>query len=123
LTGQLSLYRVCGVTRTRRPSAQTIAIVDALARDVERWRYGYDLCTELGLQAGSVYPILIRLAERGLLETSWETERATGRPPRHLYRLTGSGREFAAELADPAARASNPARTVRRSILRLDGAR
>jgi DNA-binding PadR family transcriptional regulator len=94
-----------------------------LAHDPERWRYGYDLCTELGLQAGSVYPILIRLAERGLLETSWETERATGRPPRHLYRLTGSGRAFAAELAAQVVQATNSARIVRRSALRLDGAR
>jgi DNA-binding PadR family transcriptional regulator len=103
---------------------QTIAVLNALAHDPERWRYGYDLCTELGLQAGSVYPILIRLAERGLLETSWEAERAPGRPPRHLYRLTDSGRAFAAELAAaPAGGATSTARIVRRSALRWDGAR
>jgi DNA-binding PadR family transcriptional regulator len=124
LTGELWLYRVFVVTRTRRPSAQTIAVLNALAHDPERWRYGYDLCTELGLQAGSVYPILIRLAERGLLETSWEAERATGRPPRHLYRLTDSGRVFAAELAAaPAGGTTSSARVVRRSALRWDGAR
>jgi hypothetical protein len=56
--------------------------------DPGRWRYGYDLCTELGIRAGSMYPILIRLADRGLLETSWEDQRAPGRPARHLYRLS-----------------------------------
>ena len=55
----------------------------------------------VGLKAGSLYPILIRLADRGLLEARWEepSEQPTGRPPRHLYRLTSSGRELAAQLA------------------------
>lgn len=69
-------------------------VLQALAEDPDRWRYGYDLCTQLGLKAGSIYPILIRLADRGLLETSWEAERVPGRPPRHLYRLTAAGCEY-----------------------------
>jgi len=64
------------VTRVRQPSAQTAAVLQALAKDPGQWRYGYDLCAQLGVQAGSMYPILIRLADRGLLETSWETEAA-----------------------------------------------
>jgi DNA-binding PadR family transcriptional regulator len=93
------------VTRTRRPSAQTLAVLTALADEPGRWRYGYDLCTQLGLQAGSMYPILMRLADRGLLETSWETERVPGRPARHLYRLTSTGLAYAetsAASGDPA---------------------
>jgi DNA-binding PadR family transcriptional regulator len=46
-----------------------------------------------------VYPILIRLAERGHLATSWETDPPRGRPPRHLYRLTGEGAELARAVA------------------------
>jgi len=46
-----------------------------------------------------MYPILMRLADRGLLETTWESEPPGGRPARHLYRLSGTGRTFAAELA------------------------
>ena len=91
------------MTRTRRPSPQTVAVLQALTEDPDRWRHGYDLCTQLGIPAGSMYPILIRLADRGLLETSWETERVAGRPARHLYRLSGAGREFAAEHAATAA--------------------
>jgi PadR family transcriptional regulator, regulatory protein PadR len=53
----------------------------------------------LGIKAGSMYPILMRLADRGLLETSWERDAQPGRPPRHLYRLTHGGIDFAAELA------------------------
>ena len=77
-----------------------------LAEDPGRWRYGYDLCAELGLQAGSMYPILIRLADRGLLETSWEAEAAPGKPPRHLSRLTGAGRAYAASVTAAAATAA-----------------
>ena len=91
------------MTRMRRPSAQTMTVLQALAENPDRWRYGYDLCTHLGLKAGSMYPILIRLADRGLLETSWEAERVPGRPARHLYRLTAAGREYAAAEARAAA--------------------
>jgi DNA-binding PadR family transcriptional regulator len=83
--------------RNRPPSPQTVNVLLALAADPARWRYGYDLVTEVGLKSGSLYPILVRLADRGLLETSWEPG-VGSRPPRHLYRLTGLGREFVADL-------------------------
>jgi DNA-binding PadR family transcriptional regulator len=91
------------VTRIRRPSPQTAAVLQALAEDPDRWRYGYDLCAQLGMQPGSMYPILIRLADRELLETSWETDPVPGRPARHLYRLTGAGRAYATSTAVAAA--------------------
>lgn len=87
------------VIRARRPSAQTTLLLDALARDPSAWRYGYELGVEIDLRSGSLYPILMRLAERGLLETSWESEPPEGRPRRHLYRLTAAGLAFAAQLA------------------------
>ena len=83
--------------RNRPPSPQTVNVLRALAADPARWRYGYDLVTEVHLKSGSLYPILVRLADRGLLETSWEPG-AGSRPPRHLYRLTGAGRDFVAGL-------------------------
>ncbi len=89
--------------RNRPPSAQTIRVLRALAADPAHWRYGYDLATEIHLKSGSLYPILVRLADRGLLETSWEPGQAS-RPPRHLYRLTPAGREYVAAL--PAASAA-----------------
>jgi PadR family transcriptional regulator PadR len=85
------------VQRNRPPSPQTVNVLRALAADPARWRYGYDLVTEVNLKSGSLYPILVRLADRGLLETSWEPG-VDSRPPRHLYRLTGAGREFVAAL-------------------------
>src|SRR5688572_17996577 len=95
--------------RNRPHSPQTVAILFALADYPEGWRYGYDLCHELDLKAGTLYPILMRLADRGLLETKWETEAPQGRPARHLYRLTGEGREVAAELK----RAAGTSRRIR----------
>jgi PadR family transcriptional regulator, regulatory protein PadR len=79
------------VPRSSDTSAQTIRLLTALGRQGRRWRYGYDLSKENGLKSGSLYPILIRLADRGLLETDWESEPPRGRPPRHLYRLTSAG--------------------------------
>ncbi|WP_051809318.1 PadR family transcriptional regulator [Actinoplanes subtropicus] len=83
--------------RNRPPSPQTVNVLRALAADPARWRYGYDLGAEVNLKSGSLYPILVRLADRGLLETAWEPS-AGSRPPRHLYRLTGDGRDFVAAL-------------------------
>jgi PadR family transcriptional regulator, regulatory protein PadR len=111
------------MTRSRRPSAQTTAIVLALAQEPATWRYGYELCQRLHLKAGSVYPILMRLADRGLLETTWDTDVPAGRPPRHLYRLTGPGRVLAGRLAaDPAGQptAARAGRRIRRRP-RLEG--
>jgi len=87
------------VTHSRRLSAQATAVVLALAETPTAWRYGYELCQRLGIKAGSMYPILMRLADRGLLETAWESDAPVGRPPRHPYRLTGPGRALAADLA------------------------
>jgi DNA-binding PadR family transcriptional regulator len=58
------------------------------------WRYGYELLTETGLKSGSLYPMLMRLAQRSLLEAAWERDPPAGRPPRHLYRLTSQGRQW-----------------------------
>src|SRR5262245_31054907 len=98
------------MTRSRRPSAQTISVILALAETPTTWRYGYDLCQQTGLKAGSMYPILMRLADRALLETAWEKNVGAGRPPRHLYRLNAAGRALAAELVISAKRESTASR-------------
>jgi DNA-binding PadR family transcriptional regulator len=92
------------MTRTRRPSVQTLAVLRALAEHPDRWRHGYDLCTQLGIAAGSMYPILIRLSDRGLLDTSWETEHVPGRPARHLYRISGTGLAYVTSVPEAAPR-------------------
>jgi DNA-binding PadR family transcriptional regulator len=96
------------MARSRRPSAQTLRVLNALTAQPATWRYGYELGQEVGLKAGSLYPILIRLCDRGLLEASWETDPPSGRPPRHLYRLTAEGLTWVDEVAAPAAALSKP---------------
>jgi PadR family transcriptional regulator PadR len=92
LTDQLYICRVYGM----RLSPQTLMVLDAFFEDPRDWKYGYDISRNTGLKSGTLYPILMRLAERQLLETGWETGEA-GKPPRHLYRLTADGLHFARE--------------------------
>ena len=86
-------------------SAQTLLVLRALAGAPADWRHGYDLAKQTGLKSGTLYPILVRLADRGLVEACWEEGRPAGRPPRHLYRLSSEGLDQAraALVAAPAA--------------------
>jgi PadR family transcriptional regulator PadR len=92
------------------PSWQLTAVVRALAEQPATWRYAAELCQRLDLTAGALYPVLMRLADRGMLETSWEPQVPAGRSPRHRYRLTGPGRVLAEELK---AAPPSPARAAR----------
>jgi PadR family transcriptional regulator, regulatory protein PadR len=72
-------------------SPQTLSVLAALEVAPADWRHGYQLAKETKLRSGTLYPILIRLAERGLVEARWEEEQPAGRPRRHLYRLSPDG--------------------------------
>jgi PadR family transcriptional regulator len=72
-------------------SAQTLSVLAALCEEPSQWRHGYALAGQTGLKSGTLYPILIRLADRGLVEACWQEEPTPGRPRRHLYRLTADG--------------------------------
>jgi PadR family transcriptional regulator, regulatory protein PadR len=92
-----------------RLSAQTLAVLAALSSASRQWHHGYALAKQTDLKSGTLYPILIRLAERGLVDACWEEDAQPGRPRRHQYRLTADGLKVAsAALADAerAARAS-----------------
>ena len=91
------------MTRSRPHSRQTSAVLAELVTDPAADRYGYELAKATGLASGTLYPILIRLEERGLLEARWVL--TEGRP-RHVYRLTARG------LAAAAARDRAPAPRV-----------
>jgi PadR family transcriptional regulator len=105
------------VSRRTAFSAQTLAVLAALAARPPDWRHGYDLARETGLRSGTLYPILVRLADREIVEACWEDGEPAGRPRRHLYRLTRDGLATAtaalAAAPTPAARAA-PARRAAR---------
>ena len=98
-------------------SAQTLALLGVLVAEPSAWRHGYDLASETGLRSGTLYPILVRLADRKIVEACWEEGEPAGRPRRHLYRLTSDGlatatAALAATSAAPraASRAAGPRR-------------
>jgi PadR family transcriptional regulator PadR len=84
------------VTSRREFSPQTLSVLAALYEQPSQWQHGYALASQTGLKSGTLYPILIRLADRGLVEASWQEEPQPGRPRRHLYRLTADGQASAA---------------------------
>ena len=107
----------------RRPefSVQTLSVLAVLCADPAGWRHGYGIAKDTGLKSGTLYPILIRLADRGLVEACWEEGQPAGRPRRHLYRLSSDGLAAArAALAEQGAltgrRAAAAGRAGRRKV-------
>jgi DNA-binding PadR family transcriptional regulator len=96
----------------RRFSTQTVSVFAVLCAEPARWRHGYEIAKETGLKSGTLYPILVRLADRGLLEATWEDEQPAGRPRRHLYRLTAEGQTQAAAALALAKPRRQPGRRV-----------
>jgi DNA-binding PadR family transcriptional regulator len=55
------------------------------------------------ISSGTLYPILVRLHDRGFLEAKWLEPERPGRPPRHAYRLSADGLTLARQLEAQAA--------------------
>ena len=80
-----------------------LMLLDALSARSQQWRHGYDLMKETGLSSGTLYPLLMRMAEKGLIEAEWREPARPGKPARHAYRLTAAGIALARQAADPGA--------------------
>ena len=106
-------------------SAQTLAVLAALAAEPSAWRHGYDLARETGLKSGTLYPILVRLADQEIVQACWEDGQPAGRPRRHLYQLTTDGlataRAALAAAPAPAARTAPPGRAAAPRRLAREG--
>ena len=87
------------MTRKRALSSHARALLASLLEARGRWSYGYELASLTGIKSGTLYPLLIRLEASGHLEAEWQQPAASGRPPRHAYRLTVAGQQFAREEA------------------------
>lgn len=66
--------------------------------------YGLQLLEKLArldmpLKEGTLYPMLNRLTEEGLLKALWETENVKGHP-RKFYALTKKGQQALSEMED-----------------------
>jgi PadR family transcriptional regulator PadR len=101
--------------RPTNTSPQTLKVLTQLLIRRDAWHYGYALARETSLPSGTLYPILIRLAEQGWLQTKWTEPDRPGVPPRHTYRLTRAGARAAAERIQsrPRMRAVLRTRTVK----------
>ena len=75
----------------------TAMVLQALANG---YHHGFDIMDVTGLPSGTVYPILRRLDQEGLVKSKWEKAEAAqreNRPPRRYYEITGVGQKTLAE--------------------------
>jgi PadR family transcriptional regulator PadR len=66
-------------------------------------RYGYEVMKAADVKSGTLYPMLKRWQDEGVVVAEWEDAASTpeGRPARKYYRLTGEGVRVARiELAE-----------------------
>jgi PadR family transcriptional regulator PadR len=78
------------------------ALVLAVLSQIKVARYGYALIDQLAKQGldieqGTLYPLLRRLEEQGLLQSEWNVE---GSHPRRYYVISPMGRELLKVLID-----------------------
>lgn len=92
--------------RKRQPSKQTLSLLAAMMSEPSAWRHGYDLMKDTGLSSGTLYPLLMRMTEQGLVEAQWQEPVRAGRPARHAYRLTAIGFALARSIVPKAGTAS-----------------
>lgn len=85
------------MVRSRSLSPATRQVLALMAEAGDAWQHGYELCQQTGIKSGTLYPLLVRLAAQGHLEAEWRAPKESGRPARHCYRLTASGRLLAAD--------------------------
>jgi DNA-binding PadR family transcriptional regulator len=77
-------------------------LVLATLSQLKEAKYGYALIDELShrgldIDQGTLYPLLRRLEEQGLLESEWNVE---GSRPRRYYRISHYGEELLQVLTD-----------------------
>jgi DNA-binding PadR family transcriptional regulator len=77
-------------------------LVLAALSQLKEAKYGYALIDELSkrgleIDQGTLYPLLRRLEEQGLLESEWNIE---GSRPRRYYQISSAGEELLQVLTD-----------------------
>lgn len=89
---------------------QTLRVLDALMSSNQQLS-GAEIAKTSGLASGTLYPILLRLEDAGMVVSNWEEGDPSllGRPRRRYYTVTGLG----------ASRAQAAARSMRSFVGRL----
>jgi PadR family transcriptional regulator PadR len=93
-----------------RMTAQVQRVLLLLRKDPHRPYYGLEIAREADLQRGTLYPILARLENAGLIVGEWDTIDSVTeeRRPRRYYQLTDEGLRQAAEVRDALVAALRP---------------
>lgn len=93
-----------------RLTHQGLRVLRLFLEEPTRSRSGADILRTTRLLSGTLYPLLIRFEDSGLLKSKWEKEKpeVLGRPRRRVYWITASGlavaREALGELSVPGLR-------------------
>lgn len=84
---------------TPRLTQQNLRVLKLFSEDPGTALAGADIMKATGLASGTLYAILLRFENYGLLESRWEHESPTvlGRPRRRFYSITLNGRAVAQE--------------------------
>ena len=91
------------ISSLREKQAQELrrgALVLATLSQLHQAKYGYALIEQLngrglGIDQGTLYPLLRRLEEQGLLESQWKIEESR---PRRYYVISPEGRKLLPRL-------------------------
>jgi DNA-binding PadR family transcriptional regulator len=83
-----------------RLTHQSLKVLALFIEDRKVAMSGADLIKRLNLASGTVYPILMRFEQAGILTSDWEEGKAKhlGRPRKRLYRITPDGVTYAARV-------------------------
>jgi PadR family transcriptional regulator PadR len=78
------------------------AVVLAVLSQLRKFQYGYSLRQALAeqgmpIEEGTLYPLMRRLEEQGLLVSEWRIEEG---PPRRYYKLSPKGTRACADLTE-----------------------
>jgi DNA-binding PadR family transcriptional regulator len=79
-----------GIQRVR-PNLRRVLAVLLTAHTQGEKLHGYAVMQRSGETDGTVYPMLKRLVDGGLLQSAWEDSATTGTRSRRVYWLTSSG--------------------------------
>ncbi len=96
------------MARPPNASRQTHLLLAVLEEQPRAWRHGYELAKQTGLKSGTLYPLLMRLCDQGLLSARWAESEQPGKPARHMYRPTAAGLALAREQAAAALQSTAP---------------
>lgn len=72
---------------------QKLRLLTAMLEDQSARHYGFDLMKKTGMLSGTIYPILAKMRNEGLVESEMEEAdpKVIGRRPRRYYTITGLG--------------------------------